>query len=188
MKNIAIFASGNGTNAEAIIQYFENNPTIVVKLIVCNNPMAYVVERAKKFDIPTLIIDRIDFYESDKIVSQLRWQEIDLIVLAGFLWKVPDNLIETFPKKIINIHPALLPKHGGKGMYGNKVHTAVKEAGDLETGITIHYLNEQYDDGEIIFQAKVDVKPADTIATVAEKVQKLELENYPRVIEGLLSN
>lgn len=187
MKHIAIFASGSGTNAQAIIEYFLKNPVATVDLIVCNNPKAYVVERAKEFHIPVRMVTRKEFYESDDLLNQLSGMKIDLIVLAGFLWLIPENLLKAFPRKIINIHPALLPKYGGKGMYGSRVHEAVIAGKEKETGITIHYLNEKYDEGEIIFQSSVPVTVNDTPSTIAEKVHKLEHENYPEVIAGILS-
>ncbi len=187
MKRIAIFASGSGTNAQAIIEYLKKNTVAEVSLIVCNNPKAYVIERAASFNIPVHIINRKEFYETDILVNILKQRNINLVVLAGFLWLIPENLLKAFPNKIINIHPALLPKHGGKGMYGDKVHQSVKTAGDTETGITIHYLNEKYDEGKIIFQEKVPVTVNDTPSTIAEKVHKLEHQFYPKIVAEILS-
>lgn len=187
MKRIAIFASGSGTNAQAIIEYLKKNQVADVSVIVCNNPKAYVIERANSFDIPIHLTTRKEFYETDALVKVLKKKEIDLLVLAGFLWLIPENLLKAFPNKIINIHPALLPKHGGKGMYGDKVHQSVKAEGDKETGITIHYLNEKYDEGKIIFQEKVPVTVNDTPSTIADKVHKLEHQFYPKIIAEILS-
>jgi phosphoribosylglycinamide formyltransferase-1 len=182
MKNIAIFASGSGSNAQNIAEYFSNDPEIRVSMILANKPDAYVLERAKKLGIDSVVFTRKDFYESDIVLMVLLKRQIDFVVLAGFLWFVPDYLLKAFPKKIINIHPALLPKHGGKGMYGDKVHQAVIQAGDTRTGITIHYVNDNYDEGEIIFQDSFEVLPEDTAETIAQKVHQLEYKHFPRVI------
>jgi phosphoribosylglycinamide formyltransferase-1 len=184
MKKIAIFASGSGSNAENIARYFEGSEYLNIECIYSNNRSAYVLERAKKFNIPTCVFSRDEFYNSDSVLNSLKSYGVDLIVLAGFMWLVPEYLVRNFP--IINIHPALLPKFGGKGMYGDNVHKAVVEAGEKETGITIHYVNEKYDEGQIIFQAKCDVLPGDTAEQVAAKVHQLEYEHFPKVIEGLL--
>ena len=180
---IAIFASGSGSNAEAIIKYFANHPQISVDLILTNNPNAFVIERAKQLRVECQIFTREEFKESATILRSLKNKNITHIVLAGFLWLIPDYLIKAFPSKIINIHPSLLPKFGGKGMYGSKVHEAVKVSGEVETGITIHEVNELYDEGRILFQGKCEVKPTFTPADIASCVQQLEYENYPRVIE-----
>jgi phosphoribosylglycinamide formyltransferase-1 len=182
MRNIAIFASGSGSNAQNIAEYFLNDPEIRVSLILANKPDAYVLERAKKLGIDSVVFTRNDFYESDFVIKVLLKRQIDFIVLAGFLWFVPDYLLKAFPKRIINIHPALLPKHGGKGMYGDRVHQAVIQSGDAFTGITIHYVNDHYDEGEIIFQDSFDVLPEDTAETIAQKVHQLEYKHFPRVI------
>jgi phosphoribosylglycinamide formyltransferase-1 len=187
MKNIAIFASGSGTNAQAIIEHFLLKEQRPIKLILSNNAHAYALERAKKFNINTFIFTRDDFYNTDKITNLLELNNIDFIVLAGFLWLIPDNLIKKFKNRIINIHPALLPKYGGKGMYGMKVHEAVVKNKETHTGITIHYVDEVYDNGEIIFQAKCNVLPTDTPEMVAQKVHQLEYEHFPKVIEKLIS-
>ncbi len=187
MTNLAIFASGRGTNAEAIIHHFRNSTEVTVALIVCNNSAAGVLEVANKHQIPVAFASKKDFYESHKLVATLKQHQINFIALAGFLWLVPQYLLELFPHKIINIHPALLPKHGGKGMYGRKVHEAVLQAHEKETGITIHYVNEHFDEGEIIFQATCKVEQHDTAETVESKVRKLELEFYPKTIEQLLT-
>lgn len=185
MKKIAIFASGSGTNAQNIIKYFANNKGIIIDSIYSNNKNAFVLERAKSFQIPTYLITRENFYKNREIADILTLREIDLIVLAGFLWLVPDYLIRQY--KIINIHPALLPKYGGKGMYGMIVHEAVVNNKESESGITIHYVNENYDEGEIIFQASCKLYPSDTPEKVAEKVHKLEYKYFPGVIERVLS-
>jgi phosphoribosylglycinamide formyltransferase-1 len=185
MKNIAIFASGSGSNAENIVRYFKDKENLNIKCICSNRSDALVLERAKNLDIPTLVFSRDEFYSTDKILNYLRENQIDLIVLAGFLWLIPDNLIHNF--MIINIHPALLPKYGGKGMYGMKVHEAVVANRETESGITIHYVNEQYDAGQIIFQAKCRISEEDTPDDVARKVHQLEYEHFPKVIEALLS-
>ena len=186
MKKIAIFASGSGSNAENIINYFKNDTENVVKIVFCNKPDAYVLERAKRLNVPTFVFGREEFSHSDLVLSELKRLDIDLIVLAGFLWKVPDAIIEAYENRVINIHPALLPSYGGKGMYGMKVHEAVIAAGERESGITIHYVNNHYDEGTTIFQAKCEVLPADTPDEVATKVHALEYAHYPHVIEDLL--
>lgn len=188
MKNIAIFASGSGTNAQNIAEYFKTIKKIHVSLILSNRPDAFVLDRAKKLGIPSLVFTRKDFYESDRILNVLRENEIDFIVLAGFLWLIPDNLLKAFPRRIINIHPALLPKYGGKGMYGEKVHQVVIRSGDKQTGITIHYVNDHYDEGEIIFQDLLDILPEDTAESIAQKVHSLEYKHFPRVIEEVINN
>ncbi len=182
---IAIFASGSGSNAENIIRYFSNHPNFVFPVILSNNEKAFVHERAKKLGVPSVTFSKEDFLKGEKILNFLQEQKIDAIVLAGFLLQVPLLVIDAYPQKIINIHPALLPKFGGKGMYGMRVHEAVKEAGETETGITIHYVNNEYDAGEIIFQAKCPVLPEDTPETIAKKVHELEYQYYPRVIEKI---
>ncbi len=186
MKNIAIFASGEGTNAQNIIDYFQTSDKLKVALVVSNKATANVLNRAKKAMIPTLIISRADFYESDRTIQALKATHIDFIVLAGFLWMIPPNLIHAFPNKMINIHPALLPKYGGKGMYGMNVHTAVVNAGETESGISIHYVNENYDEGEIIEQHRCSISKGDTAETLAEKIHELEYEFFPKAIEKAL--
>lgn len=180
---IAIFLSGNGTNAEAIFQYFKNNSSAQVVGVLSNNANAYGLVRATQFGLPVLTFNRTTFRESETVLDWLKQKQVTHIVLAGFLWLVPDYLTKNFPGKIINIHPALLPKHGGKGMYGIKVHEAVKAAGDAETGITIHEVNEHYDEGKILFQATCSVEADDTPERIAQKVQQLEHTHYPQVIE-----
>ncbi len=186
-KRIAIFASGSGSNAEKIAEYFKNHPTIEVSLILSNNPQAGVIARARKFQIPVVLFDRKTFYETNKITELLQNQYIDLIVLAGFMMLIPEEMVKAFPQKMVNIHPALLPKYGGKGMYGHFVHEAVVAAHETESGITIHFVNEHYDEGAIIFQASCPVVSADTPEDVAQKVQVLEHKHYPAVIEKTLS-
>ena len=186
MKNLVILASGNGTNARAIINHFRYNPEVKVACIISNNPKAGVIGIAQEFQIPWYLINRKDLYESDHVINLLKNAAPDLIILAGFLWLLPENILMAFPHKIINIHPALLPKYGGKGMYGMKVHESVIQNQETETGITIHYLNEQYDDGEIILQKSYAVTPEDNAETIAAKVHLLEHEWYPKVIEDIL--
>ena len=187
MKRIAIFASGEGTNTQNLIDYFRGSDVTIV-LIVCNNPTANVLKRAERNGLPTLLIEREAFYTGDSILKKLLAEKIDLIVCAGFLWKIPDNILRAFPNKIVNVHPALLPKFGGKGMYGLNVHKAVIDAGEKESGITIHYLNEHYDEGKIILQKKCEIASNETPETLAQKVQKLEHEWYPKTIEQLLKS
>ncbi len=185
MKKIVIFASGSGTNAENIIKYFETKETGTVVSVFTNNPNAKVLERAKNFQVPTEIFSKEELFES-KVLQKLNNLAPDLIVLAGFLLKLPKSIIESYPNTIINIHPALLPKYGGKGMYGMNVHKAVVENQEKETGITIHFVNENYDEGNIIFQKKVSLTNTDSPESVAEKIHKLEQENFPSVIEEIL--
>lgn len=184
MKKIAIFASGSGSNAENIARYFKDSELLNIECIYSNKADAFVLERAKKHNIPTMVFNRNEFYHTDLILKSLKRYDIDLVVLAGFLWLVPTNLTDHFP--IINIHPALLPKYGGKGMYGAKVHEAVVANKEPESGITIHYVNEKYDDGDIVFQARCKVEPGDGPNEVAAKVHALEYEHFPKVIEKLL--
>ncbi len=184
--NIAIFASGSGTNAENIIKYFRNNKDIDVSSILSNNKDAYVIERAKSNNTDFFVFNREDFENQELILNYLKNKRINFIVLAGFLWLIPQYLINKFPKRIINIHPALLPKYGGKGMYGDKVHQAVYDNKDKETGITIHYVNEQYDKGDIIFQKKMAIIEKDNPETISQKVQELEYKYYPEIIEKLV--
>jgi phosphoribosylglycinamide formyltransferase-1 len=181
---IAIFASGNGTNAEAIINYFKSHRAIKVVLLLSNNEQAFALQRAKNLNVAAKTFTRQQFRESDEVINWLREFEVSHIVLAGFLWLIPKNLIERFPRRIINIHPALLPKFGGKGMYGLKVHEAVKASGDLQTGITIHEVNDQYDEGKILFQAACEVSPGHFPEDIANQVHELEHLHYPRVIEN----
>jgi phosphoribosylglycinamide formyltransferase-1 len=184
MKRIAIFASGSGTNAQNIIEYFKNSRDIIVDSLWSNNENAYALIRAEKQGIETFTFGRDELYRSIEVLEMLSERKVDLIVLAGFLWLLPHNLTDEFI--VVNIHPALLPKYGGKGMYGSYVHEAVLRNKDKESGISIHYVNELYDEGSIIFQAKCAVRPSDNPQTLAEKVHKLEYEHYPRVIEEIL--
>lgn len=186
MIKIAIFASGSGSNAQRIIEYFNNKPNIKVEIILTNNKEAYVIERAKKLNIPYFIFNRSEFSQSDVVFNKLRDLKINFIVLAGFLWLVPANIIRAWNGRIVNIHPALLPNYGGKGMYGDFVHKAVVENKEKNSGITIHYVNEQYDSGDIIFQAKCDVLPTDTYESLAEKIHHLEYEHFPVEIEKVI--
>lgn len=187
VKKIALFASGGGSNAQKIINHFRHSSNIEVSLIVCNKPGAGVLTIAANENIPSLVIDKEEFFRGHSYVELLQEKEIGLIVLAGFLWKVPLKLIHAFPNGIINIHPALLPKYGGKGMYGQFVHQAVVDNKEPESGITIHYVDEVYDHGDIIFQATCAVDSNDTADSVAKKVQLLEHQHYPLVIEKLLT-
>lgn len=185
-KNIAIFASGSGSNARKILEYFEDKKNIDVSLIVTNKRKAGVLNHAQDFDVATLRMDRSFFYDSQAILKVLEKEKIDLIVLAGFLWLIPSYLIQAYPNKIINIHPALLPKYGGKGMYGHHVHEAVKANQDRESGMTIHYVNEQFDEGNHIFQAKCELEEGDNAEEIGRKVLTLEHRHYAEVIEKLL--
>ena len=187
MKKIAIFASGSGTNAENIIRYFAQGDQARVELVLCNRPGAGVLARAASLGVESTVFDRDTFYNSDRIVTLLRNRGIDYVVLAGFLWLVPSSLIAAYPNRIVNIHPALLPKFGGKGMYGDRVHQAVVEAGEKESGITIHRVNEHYDSGAILAQFRVPVEPTDTPDQVAAKVHALEYAHFPEVIADELS-
>ena len=187
MLKIAVFVSGGGTNLQRIAEYFANNPKVEIANVICNNPEAYAIERARNLNIPCKIINRAEF-KSEEFSKELLDQNIDLIVLAGFLWLVPQHLIDAFPNKIINIHPALLPNYGGKGFYGEHVHEAVVAAKEEYSGITIHYVNEHYDSGDIIFQAKVELDEGETPDSLAAKIHVLEYRHYPEVIEGLIRN
>ncbi|NOT50951.1 MAG: phosphoribosylglycinamide formyltransferase [Chitinophagaceae bacterium] len=185
-SHIAVFASGAGSNAQKIIDHFRSHPSINVSLIVCNNPSAGVLQIANKEGIPVLLIEKERFIRGDAYIKELEEHTIGFIVLAGFLWKIPAALITMYPGKIINIHPALLPKYGGKGMYGKAVHQAVINAGENESGITIHYVDEVYDHGKTIFQARCPVLSSDTAESLAQRIHKLEHEHYSQVIESLL--
>lgn len=186
-KRIAILASGSGSNAENIIHYFNDNEELTFPIIISNKQDAYVHERALKLKIPSFTFNKSEF-EDGTVLNTLKREKIDFVILAGFLLKVPENLLKAFPDKIINIHPALLPKFGGKGMYGSHVHEAVVAAKEKESGITIHYVNENYDEGKIIFQAKCEVLPTDTPDDVANKVHALEYKYFPEVIAKALKN
>ena len=186
MKRIAIFASGRGSNALKIIEHFEQHSDIEIALILSNKPTAAVLSLADDRQIPSLVINRQKFYQTEKLLDDLNSCDIQLIVLAGFLWLIPEYLVRKYPRRIINIHPALLPKYGGKGMYGMHVHQAVWESKEKESGITIHFVNEKYDDGAIIFQAKCSLEPSDDPTKIAQKVLQLEHKYFAKVIERLL--
>lgn len=186
MKKIVLFASGNGSNVENIIQYFKSNTAIVISGVLSNNPNAKVLEKAKKNNIPTVVFNKQELTEGF-VENKIDEIKPDLIVLAGFLLKFPDTIIKKYPNKIINIHPALLPKYGGKGMYGIKVHQTVLDNQEIETGITIHYVNEQYDEGEFIFQQKVNIEDCASADEIAAKIQELEHIHFPKIISKLLS-
>ncbi len=183
IKRLAIFASGAGSNAENIMTHFAENPDMKVAIVLSDNEKACVLERARAHEVPTETFSRADFLSTDNVLHLLQKHKIDFIVLAGFLCYVPPNIIDNYTKRIVNIHPSLLPKHGGKGMYGGRVHQAVIEAEDTESGITIHHVNERFDEGEIIFQAQCPVLPADTAEEVEKKVRALEMKHFPTVIE-----
>jgi phosphoribosylglycinamide formyltransferase-1 len=187
MKRIVIFASGSGTNAENLIKFFHNSDNASVIQVLTNNPHAKVLERAKKLKVSALSFNKIAFTKTDDVLNILKVSNPDLIVLAGFLWKFPEAILNVFPNKVINVHPALLPKFGGKGMYGIHVHKAVVANKETETGITIHYVNEHYDEGAIIFQAKCNVHKNDSAEDVAAKIHELEMEHFPKVVAKLLS-
>jgi phosphoribosylglycinamide formyltransferase-1 len=184
--HIAIFASGAGSNAQKIIDHFKNSSLARIALIVCNKKNAGVLEIAKKEDISSLIIEKEKFFQGNGYLDELKEHKIEFIVLAGFLWKIPSILINSYPKRIINIHPALLPKHGGKGMYGQNVHEAVINGKEVESGITIHYIDEHYDNGDIILQVKCPVRKNDTPEILANRIHALEHANYPIVIEEIV--
>lgn len=185
-KRIAIFASGSGSNAQKLMEHFKRSNDVEIALVLTNNPDAYVLQRADNFEIPSHIFDRHEFYNTDNIIDLLKNLEVDLIVLAGFLWLIPKNLIAEYPGRIVNIHPAILPKYGGKGMYGDFVHNAVLTAGEQEGGITIHYVDENYDEGEYIYQAKYRIDKGDSLEMIKFKGQQLEHQHYPRIVETLI--
>ena len=185
MKRLSIFVSGNGTNLQRIAEYFRNNNDVEIVNVVCNNPKAYSIERAKNLGIPVRMITRAEF-NSPEFTQEMAALKLDLIVLAGFLWKIPASLIQAYPKKIVNIHPALLPKYGGKGFYGEHVHEAVVAAKEPFSGITIHYVNEIYDNGEIILQAHVALDEKETPDSLAAKIHQLEQAYFPVAIEQVL--
>ncbi|SEP88081.1 formyltetrahydrofolate-dependent phosphoribosylglycinamide formyltransferase [Hyunsoonleella jejuensis] len=186
MKRIVIFASGSGSNAENLIKFFHNSDNASVIQVLSNNPRAKVLDRAKRLKVSALSFNRIAFSRSEDVLNILKASKPDLIVLAGFLWKFPEFILDAFPDKVINVHPALLPKYGGKGMYGMHVHEAVVANNETETGITIHYVNENYDEGAVIFQAKCNVAANDTAEDVAAKIHELEMEYFPKVVDELL--
>lgn len=186
MVKIAVFASGTGSNAQNLVQYFKNTSLARVALIVTNNPRAQVIEKAKLANVPVYILNKHDFENGSDYLGELEKHSISWIVLAGFLWMIPSKLIHAYPNKIVNIHPALLPKYGGKGMYGSNVHSKVLDNQEEKTGITIHRVNEEYDKGEIVFQASCDLQKEETIESIAKKVHELEHLHYPRVVETLI--
>ncbi len=186
VSRIAIFASGSGSNAQRIAEYFAGKGILEISAIYCNSSASYVLERARLLGIQAILFDRESFYNTSDILVDLRERKVDWIVLAGFLWLIPAYLLKSFPNRIINIHPALLPKYGGKGMYGAKVHEAVIASHDTESGITIHYVNEQYDEGQVIFQAKCTLTETDTPESLAAKIHELEYKYFPVVISDLI--
>lgn len=186
VKKIVIFASGTGTNAENIINYFQARDQVEVSYVLSNKKTAKVLQKAHQLEVNALYFDRTALYHSDEVLTILRDTDPDLIVLAGFLWKLPESILTAFPEKIINIHPALLPKYGGKGMYGMHVHEAVVQNKESKSGISIHYVNEKYDEGELVAQFETSLSPDDTAEEVAEKIHRLEQRHFPRVIESLL--
>ena len=185
MKRLAILASGSGSNAEKIMAHFQNSEIAEITLVASNKSDAFVLDRAKKFDVPTFTFSRKEM-DAGILLEKLQQENIDWVILAGFLLKIPVELTRAFPDRMVNIHPALLPKYGGKGMYGSFVHEAVKAAGDTETGITIHLVNENYDEGRIVFQASTPLNDSDTPESIAEKIHALEHKYFPEVIEGLM--
>ena len=186
MKRLVLFASGSGTNVENIIRHFQNNKTIKVTQVFTNKKNAKVINRCNILNISSLYFNKEDFYQSDFILNLLK-EKADFIILAGFLWKIPQNIIDSFPNRIINIHPSLLPKYGGKGMYGKYIHQAIVKNKETETGITIHFVNENYDEGAIIFQKSVKLSQKDTVNDVARKISILEMANFPRIIEEVVT-
>jgi phosphoribosylglycinamide formyltransferase 1 len=183
MHKLAIFASGSGTNAENIIRHFQNEPHVRVSCVCTNQSDAYVIQRAKNHKIPVFVFSKEEFLQTDIVVNYLINNDIEWIILAGFLWLIPDHILQHYPGRIINIHPALLPKYGGKGMYGNRVHQAVIDQKETLSGITIHYVNPEYDKGQIIFQASCPVLPDDTADTLAARIHELEYRYFPEVIK-----
>lgn len=188
MKRIVLLASGSGSNVENLANYFKDNPLVTIATVLTNKRDAKVIDRCNRLNINALYFNRQSFSKSDCLLNIIKGMQPDLIILAGFLLKIPENFVAEFPNKIVNIHPALLPKYGGKGMYGMHVHNAVKNNNETETGITIHYVNENYDEGAIIHQAKTAVISTDTAEDIAQKIHALEYEHFPKVIDQLLSN
>lgn len=187
-KKIVVFASGSGSNAENIIRYFQDSETVKVASVFSNKPSAKVLDRAQKLNVTALYFDRDAFYNTNEVLHILEDIKPDLIVLAGFLWLFPTTILKKFEKKVINLHPALLPKYGGKGMFGSNVHQAVLENKEKETGITIHFVNEKYDDGQVIFQKSFPISPEETLTSLTAKIHDLEHRHFPEVIENLLEN
>jgi len=188
VKRLAIFASGNGSNAQRIVEYFSGNKRVEINLILTNNSSAGVLERAAKLSVESAVFNKNEFVENGKVDNLLRDYKIDFVVLAGFLWLIPSFLIKNYPGRIVNIHPALLPKYGGKGMYGSRVHESVIANGEKQSGISIHYVNQKYDEGQIIFQATVDIEEGETVKSLAEKIHDLEYEHFPKIIEKVLKS
>ena len=186
MKNIAIFATGSGSNAQKIMEHFKDSKVAQVRLVISNKKTAGVLEKAAAYQVPTLLINREEFYKTENILEELDAHQIDYVVLAGFLWLMPSYLVKHYENQVVNIHPALLPKYGGKGMYGMNVHRAVHAAKEKESGMSIHLVNEKYDDGALLFQAKCEIEPTDTPEIIAQKVLALEHRHYPEVIEQLI--
>ena len=186
MRNIAIFASGSGTNTENLVHFFRTSPFGQVSLVLTNRPDAGVIQRVQSNDIECIVFNRSQFYDTNEVVDLLVERGIEFVILAGFLWLVPDNLLELYDNKIVNIHPALLPKYGGKGMYGHFVHEAVIANAEKESGITIHYVNSRYDEGDVILQARCKVEVDDTPDSLASKIHALEYEHFPKAVEALL--
>ncbi len=186
MKKLSLFASGNGTNVQQISEYFANNSEVKVDCVVVNKQNIFVIQRAKNLGIDCFYFNKEDFYNSNKVLDLMQQRGIDYIILAGFLWLIPDSLLKNYDHKIINIHPALLPNYGGKGMYGHHVHEAVIQAKEQQSGITIHYVNEKYDSGDIIFQAKCKIDAQDTAEDLATKIHLLEKQYYPQIIEKVV--
>ncbi len=186
MKKIVLFASGSGSNVENIVNFFAEKDEVEISLVLTNNPNAYVIERCSRLGVPCQVFGRKEFRETGSVLEQLQGIAPDLIVLAGFLWLVPSDIVQAFPRRIINIHPALLPKYGGKGMYGEHVHQAVVDNKESETGITIHFVDEHYDEGAVILQTTCTVEPTDSAADVARKIHQLEFDYFPKVVESLL--
>ena len=184
--NVAIFASGMGTNAQKIIDHFKNSSLAKIVLIVCNKKKAGVINIAEKENIPLLLVEREKFFSGNSCLDELKERKIDFIALAGFLWRMPAVLLNAFPRRIVNIHPALLPKYGGQGMFGTHVHESVLESGDKESGITIHYVDEHYDHGDIVLQLTCPVLEGDTAESLAQRIHALEYANYPLIIEELV--
>ena len=184
---MAVFASGAGSNAEKLIQYFKTSSLATVALVVCNKPGAGVIAVAEKEGVPVLLLEKERFFRGDAYLPLLKEQGIGFLALAGFLWKIPQALIDAYPRRIVNIHPALLPKFGGRGMYGQYVHEAVLNAGERESGITVHYVDEHYDNGDVIFQTACPVLPNDKPGDIAQRIHALEHLHYPRVVEEIVS-
>jgi len=183
---VAVFASGNGTNAESLFEYFDNHPSIKVVILLSNNPQARALERAKRWNIPTMTFDKDDLLNKSKVLNTLKSYDIDWIALAGFVWLLPSSIVLKYTNKIVNLHPALLPKFGGKGMYGENVHEAILKAAEEESGITIHLVNEEYDKGSILFQATCEIEPNETVDSLTNKIHKLEYMHFPPTVEGLI--